>query len=385
MVAYLLLSLLPADGAAERERARAMSIKRAVVTGGAGFIGSALCRYLVGSGKYAVVNLDKLTYAANPASLADLSDRASYRLVVGDICDQAEVSRLLAEFRPDCIFHLAAETHVDRSIDGPEQFVQTNVIGTQRLLAAALDYWQRLPSAAAHTFRFIHVSTDEVYGELGPTGLFTEETPYRPNSPYSASKAASDHLARAWHGTYGLPAIISNCSNNYGPRQFPEKLIPHMVIRAIAGGSLPVYGQGKNVRDWLHVDDHARALVAIAEQGRIGESYNIGGRSERANLDVVKRICLCLDRLRPISAGSYADRIEFVTDRPGHDFRYAIDSSKVETEIGWRQSVDFEAGLAATIDWYLKNEDWWRAILARGYRADRLGAAAGPEVNSANR
>jgi dTDP-glucose 4,6-dehydratase len=352
-----------------------MAVRRAIVTGGAGFIGSALCRHLAQRGDCVVLNLDKLTYAANPASLADLEGGAAYRLAVADICDQAEVARLLAEFRPDCIFHLAAESHVDRSIDGPEAFLQTNVVGTQRLLAAALQYWRRLPAAEAERFRFVHVSTDEVYGELGPTGLFTEDTPYRPNSPYSASKAASDHFAHAWHATYGLPVVISNCSNNYGPRQFPEKLIPHMIIRAIGGDSLPVYGDGKNVRDWLYVEDHAHALVLVAEQGKVGESYNIGGRSERANIDVVSTICSCLDRRRPRSSGRHADRIEFVKDRPGHDFRYAIDSSKIEREFGWQQSVDFESGLAATVDWYLENEAWWRQILDRGYQAGRLGVS----------
>ena len=353
-----------------------MAIKRAIVTGGAGFIGSALCRLLAQSGEVAILNLDKLTYAASPASLADLEGRAGYRLAVADICDQVEVARLIAEFRPDCIFHLAAETHVDRSIDGPGAFVLNNVLGTQRLLGAALEYWQRLPAAEAAAFRFIHVSTDEVYGDLGPTGLFTEATPYRPNSPYSASKAASDHFAHAWHATYGLPVVIGNCSNNYGPRQFPEKLIPHMIIRALGGESLPVYGDGKNVRDWLFVEDHARALVLLAERGRVGESYNIGGRAERANIDVVKTICGCLDQRRPTASGCYADRIAFVTDRPGHDFRYAIDSRKIENELGWRQTVDFEQGLAATVDWYLENEGWWRQILARGYQAERLGTSA---------
>lgn len=353
-----------------------MSIKRAIVTGGAGFIGSALCRLLASRGDVAVLNLDKLTYAANPASLADLEGRSDYRLAVADIGDQDEVARLLAEFKPDTIFHLAAETHVDRSIDGPEAFVLNNVLGTQRLLAATLEYWKQLPAAESAAFRFVHVSTDEVYGELGPTGLFTEETPYHPNSPYSASKAASDHFARAWHATYGLPVVVSNCSNNYGPRQFPEKLIPHMIIRAIGGETLPVYGNGMNVRDWLFVEDHAQALMLVAEHGRVGESYNIGGRAERTNIDVVHTICRCLDARRPLGTGSYADRIAFVTDRPGHDFRYAIDSRKIESELGWRQSVDFDRGLAATVDWYLENEDWWRQILSRGYRADRLGAAA---------
>ena len=352
-----------------------MQKRRVLVTGGAGFIGSALCRHLVASDAYDVLNLDKLTYAADLESLRAFDGRANYRLVVADIADRAAVHRVFADFRPEWVFHLAAETHVDRSIDGPEAFLQTNIIGTQHLLSAALDYWRGLDGVARDGFRFVHVSTDEVYGALGATGLFTEESPYRPNSPYSASKASADHLARAWHVTYGLPVIISNCSNNYGPYQFPEKLIPHVIIRAVDGETLPVYGQGANIRDWLYVDDHVRALIAVAARGRIGEKYNIGGHSERRNIDVVEAICVHLDRLRPLAGGRYSDRIEFVTDRPGHDFRYAIDSSKAERELDWHQSTDFDAGLAATVAWYLDNESWWRAKLAGGYRTKRLGAA----------
>ncbi len=353
-----------------------MVAMRALVTGGAGFIGSALCRHLVLDKGAHILNLDKLTYAANLASLSDIEGLPTYRLDVADICDSAVVSRLLEEFKPTCVFHLAAESHVDRSIEGPEAFLITNVLGTQRLLAAATHYWRGLSTDDAATFRFVHISTDEVYGELGDTGFFTESTPYHPNSPYSASKASSDHFVRAWHSTYGLPVLVGNCSNNYGPRQFPEKLIPHMIIRAIGGQSLPVYGDGRNVRDWLYVEDHAKALVAIAERGRVGDSYNIGGRSERANIDIVKLICGILDKRRPLPSGSYVDRIAFVRDRPGHDFRYAIDASKIERELGWRPSVTFEHALGETVAWYLDNEAWWRSILDGGWRADRLGQLA---------
>jgi dTDP-glucose 4,6-dehydratase len=274
------------------------------------------------------------------------------------------------------VFHLAAESHVDRSIDGPDVFLQTNVIGTQRLLSAALGYWRNLTGTAADGFRFVHVSTDEVYGSLKAEGFFTEETAYRPNSPYSASKAASDHLVLAWYKTYGLPTLISNCSNNYGPYQFPEKLIPHCIIRALSGETLPVYGKGLNIRDWLFVEDHVSALMAVAGQGRVGEKYNIGGHNERRNIDVVHAICGALDRLRPLSKGRYADRIAYVADRPGHDFRYAIDPSKTEAELGWRGQVDFDTGLARTVEWYLTHEAWWRDILDGGYQADRLGVTA---------
>jgi dTDP-glucose 4,6-dehydratase len=355
-----------------------MADKRVLVTGGAGFIGSALCRHLMNSGRYDVLNLDKLTYAADLAAVADAAALPNYRLEIADICERTKVREIFDRFRPDWVFHLAAETHVDRSIDSPEAFLETNVIGTQRLLAGALDYWRGLDAGARETFRFVHVSTDEVYGTLGATGSFTEESPYRPNSPYAASKAAADHLARAWHVTYGLPVIISNCSNNYGPYQFPEKLIPHMVIRALKGQSLPVYGAGENVRDWLFVDDHVTALLAIAQKGRLGEKYNVGGHGERRNIDVVRAICGHLDRLRPRAHGTYADLIAFVADRPGHDLRYAIDPGKTEREIGWRQSTDLEAGLAQTIAWYVENESWWQAKLDAGYQAQRLGVGATP-------
>lgn len=350
--------------------------KRILVTGGAGFIGSALCRHLVTSTDHVVLNLDKLTYAANLASLEELDGRPNYRLAVADIGDTEAVRRIFAEFRPEIVFHLAAESHVDRSIEGPEAFLVTNVMGTQRLLNVALEYWRGLAAGESEHFRVVHVSTDEVYGTLGATGYFTEESPYRPNSPYSASKASSDHLALAWHATYGLPVIVSNCSNNYGPCQFPEKLIPHIIIRAIKGETLPVYGQGLNVRDWLFVEDHVAALQAVAAKGRLGEKYNIGGHSERRNIDVVEAICRHLDRRRPLPSGSYADRIAFVKDRPGHDFRYAIDPSKAERELGWRQSVTFDVGLAETVDWYLGHEEWWQPILAGGYRAERIGQVA---------
>lgn len=346
---------------------------RVLVTGGAGFIGSALCRRLIAREGAHVLNLDKLTYAANLDSLKAVSHEQHYRLSVTDICDKAAVAAALDDYQPEIVFHLAAESHVDRSIDGPEAFVETNVVGTQRLLAAALDYWRGLGPIARAAFRFVHISTDEVYGSLGPEGYFTEDSPYRPNSPYSASKAASDHFALAWYATYGLPVIVSNCSNNYGPFQFPEKLIPHMIIRALAGATLPVYGEGRNVRDWLHVEDHVSALIAVARKGRIGGKYNIGGHQERQNIEVVRSICDALDQVRPLPGGSYRDRIVFVADRPGHDFRYAIDPAKAEAELGWRQSIDFAEGISATVDWYLENEAWWRAVLDGGYQARRLG------------
>jgi dTDP-glucose 4,6-dehydratase len=347
--------------------------KRVLVTGGAGFIGSALCRRLVAREGCQVLNVDKLTYAANLPSLADVSQDHRYRLSVTDICDRAALAAVFADFQPELVFHLAAESHVDRSIDGPEAFLETNVIGTQRLLSAALDFWRTLAPPDQQQFRFIHVSTDEVYGSLGATGLFTEDSPYRPRSPYSASKAGSDHLAMAWHATYGLPVVISNCSNNYGPYQFPEKLIPHCIIRALAGETLPVYGRGENVRDWLHVEDHVTALIRIATLGRIGDKYNIGGHQERSNITVVHAICAALDAARPLPSGDYRDRIAFVRDRPGHDFRYAIDPAKTKRELNWQRSIDFDDGIAATVDWYLDNEIWWRSILDGGYQAERAG------------
>jgi dTDP-glucose 4,6-dehydratase len=349
--------------------------KRVLVTGGAGFIGSALCRRLVGREGCQTLNIDKLTYAANLASLTPIAQDGHYCLSVTDICDRAALAAAFDDFQPELVFHLAAESHVDRSIDGPEAFLETNVVGTQRLLSAALDFWRELPAREKAQFRFIHVSTDEVYGSLGASGFFTEDSPYRPNSPYSASKAGSDHLALAWHATYGLPVLVSNCSNNYGPYQFPEKLIPHCIIRALAGETLPVYGRGENVRDWLHVEDHVTALIAVATRGRVGEKYNIGGHQERRNIAVVEAICAALDAARPLPTGSYRDRIAFVSDRPGHDFRYAIDPAKAEAELGWRQSIGFDAGIVATVKWYLDNEAWWRDVLGRGYQAARRGLA----------
>jgi dTDP-glucose 4,6-dehydratase len=353
-----------------------MSERRSVlVTGGAGFIGSALCRHLVATGRYRVVNLDKLTYAGNLDSLKVIEGSADYRFVQGDIGDQAAVRALLAAEAVDIVMHLAAESHVDRSIDGPEAFIDTNIVGTFRLLNAALDHWRGLPEDRKARFRFHHVSTDEVFGDLPlDHGIFTEETPYAPSSPYSASKAASDHLVRAWHETYGLPVVLSNCSNNYGPYHFPEKLIPLVILNALEGKALPVYGKGENVRDWLHVEDHVRALELVATRGAIGESYNVGGRAERTNLDVVETICDLLDERRPLADGR--DRrslIAFVTDRPGHDRRYAIDPSKVERELGWSALESFESGIAKTIDWYIENDWWWRPIRDGKYSGARLG------------
>jgi dTDP-glucose 4,6-dehydratase len=332
-----------------------------LVTGGAGFIGSAVVHLIHATTDWRIANVDQMTYAANPASLAAIGEGNRYRLHKLDIAERAPLDALLAEFQPDAIMHLAAESHVDRSIDGAAAFIRTNVDGTFTLLEAALAYWRKLPAERRSAFRFHHVSTDEVYGALGTTGKFTEDTPYRPNSPYSASKASSDHLVRAWFHTFGLPTIITNCSNNYGPRQHPEKLIPHMIIRALRGQSLPVYGKGENVRDWLYVEDHARALLAVLQGGRPGETYNIGGDCERRNIDIVNELCRLLDRQRPRADGKpHATAIEFVTDRPGHDFRYAIDSSKLQRELGWRPKTSFSDGLAATVGWYLENQDWWQ-------------------------
>ena len=348
-----------------------------LVTGGAGFIGSAVCRHLVRSGGYRVINLDKLTYAGNLASLAELEDAPCYRFVQGDIADAGLVRSLLDEERVDIVMHLAAETHVDRSIDGPAEFIETNIVGTFRLLNTALAYWRSLDSQRGAGFRFHHISTDEVFGDLPfDRGIFTEESPYDPSSPYSASKAASDHLVRAWHHTYGLPVVLSNCSNNYGPFHFPEKLIPLVILNALEGKALPVYGKGENVRDWLFVDDHARALELIATKGRVGQSYNVGGRAEFSNLDVVETICDLLDEKRPLGEGrSRRALITFVQDRPGHDRRYAIDPQKIERELGWTQQESFETGLSKTIDWYLENEWWWRPIRQQRYAGTRLGTA----------
>ena len=353
-----------------------------IVTGGAGFIGSAVCRLLVGGpigetigdDAHSVVNVDALTYAANLASVEPVAGNPRYRFVEANICDRARMDALLAAEQPDAVMHLAAESHVDRSITGSDAFIQTNVVGSFTLLEAARRYWAELPPARKSAFRFLHVSTDEVYGSLGATGAFREDTPYDPSSPYSASKAASDHLAMAWHRTYGLPALISNCSNNYGPYHFPEKLIPLMILNGLEGKPLPVYGNGSNVRDWLYVEDHARALVTILERGRPGETYNVGGRAERANLDVVHRICDVLDQMRP-RAGKPSRRelITYVTDRPGHDQRYAIDSSKIERELGWRAVVGFDEGIERTVAWYLDNPGWWQPLRQTVYSGERLG------------
>jgi dTDP-glucose 4,6-dehydratase len=352
-----------------------MAQRTILVTGGAGFIGSAVCRHLIGRGDTRVVNLDKLTYAGNLASLAELEGSRDYRFVQVDIGDSAAVAALLAEERPDAIMHLAAESHVDRSIDGPGEFIDTNIVGTFRLLQAALGYWRGLEGTKRQNFRFHHISTDEVFGDLPfDSGIFTEDTPYDPSSPYSASKAASDHLVRAWQHTYGLPAIVSNCSNNYGPYHFPEKLIPLVILNALHERPLPVYGRGENVRDWLYVEDHARALDAIVSAGRPGETYLIGGRAEQTNLEVVRTICRLLDERRARTGGGrHEDLIELVADRPGHDRRYAIDPSKAEAELGWRARESFESGMGKTVDWYLAREDWWRPLRDKKYAGERLG------------
>lgn len=347
---------------------------RIMVTGGAGFIGSALVRHLIGATGAEVLNVDKLTYAGNLSSLAPVADDPRHHFLRADICDQHAMARAMAEFRPDAIMHLAAESHVDKSIDGPADFIETNIVGTFRLLEAATGYWRALDDAAQARFRFHHISTDEVYGALGDAGHFDEQTAYDPRSPYSASKAASDHLVSAWFHTHGLPTIITNCSNNYGPYHFPEKLIPLMIIKALHGEALPVYGDGGNVRDWLFVDDHARALTLAMDRGRPGETYMIGGHAERSNLQVVTALCNILDGLHPRADGaSHHERISFVADRPGHDFRYAVDSAKIERELGWRPEQDFESGLRSTVEWYLGNRGWWEDILSGGYRAERQG------------
>jgi dTDP-glucose 4,6-dehydratase len=343
-----------------------------LVTGGAGFIGSAVCRHLVGTLGARVVNVDKLTYAANPRSLDAISQDPRYAFERADICDHGALAAIFAKYQPVSVFHLAAESHVDRSITGARDFVDTNVVGTYCLLEAARDYHRRLSAERRAQFRFIHVSTDEVYGSLGSEGRFVEDTPYQPSSPYSASKAASDHLARAWHKTYGLPVIISNCSNNYGPYQFPEKLIPLVTLNALAGKPLPVYGDGSNVRDWLYVEDHVAGLVSLPERGRLGENYNFGGSSERSNLAVVASICDILDRLVPTQCPRRS-LITFIADRPGHDFRYSIDASKARRELGWKPHEDFESGLERTIRWYLDNRAWWEPLRQRVYAGERLG------------
>lgn len=348
---------------------------RILVTGGAGFIGSALIRHLIEDSEHEVLNFDKLTYAGSLTTVEAVADNPRYRFVQGDICDADAVSRAISDFSPDIITHLAAESHVDRSIDGPGAFIQTNVVGTFVMLNEARRYWQDLDVSRRAAFRFHHISTDEVYGSLGETGLFTEDTPYDPRSPYSASKAGSDHLVSAWGHTYGLPVLITNCSNNYGPFHFPEKLIPLIIAKALAGEPLPVYGKGDQVRDWLFVEDHARALRMVFEHGTPGRSYNIGGHNEKQNIEVVRTVCGILDRLRPrTDGGRYADQITYVTDRPGHDKRYAIDASRISTELGWTPAETFESAIEKTIHWYLKHEPWWRAIVERG-AAERRGLA----------
>jgi dTDP-glucose 4,6-dehydratase len=348
--------------------------KRFLVTGGAGFIGSAFVRHALAATGHDILVVDKLTYAGNLDSLASVKDHPRFKFVHADIADAAKMRAVLADFQPDVVLHLAAESHVDRSIDGPAAFVQTNVIGTFVLLQQALAYWRTLPTAKAERFRFHHVSTDEVFGSLDADGSFNEDSPYRPNSPYSASKAASDHLVRAWHHTYGLPVVISNCSNNFGPCHFPEKLIPLTILNALEGRPLPVYGKGENVRDWLYVDDHARALLLIAERGRIGHGYNVGADCERSNIAVVRAICALMDELAPDSVGPRGRLITFVADRPGHDLRYAIDARKIRTELGWVPQETFESGLRKTVAWYLTNRSWWERIRSNVYRGERLGA-----------
>lgn len=342
-----------------------------LVTGGAGFIGSAVVRLAIAQGHQVVV-LDALTYAACLDNLAPVSDSDKYRFVEGDICDRALLDQVLGDHRPEAVMHLAAESHVDRSIDGPGAFIETNITGTYTLLEAARCYWR--DSGKPDSFRFHHISTDEVFGSLGKTGHFTEETPYAPNSPYAASKASSDHLVRAWHETYGLPVVLSNCSNNYGPYHFPEKLIPVIIINALAGKVLPIYGNGENVRDWLYVEDHANALLTVLTKGTIGSSYNIGGENEATNIDIVREICAILDRLRP-AARPYFELVNFVADRPGHDLRYAIDPTRIRTELGWRPAVTLTQGLEKTVHWYLDNEDWWQALQNRSGVGNRLGGA----------
>lgn len=345
-----------------------------IVTGGAGFIGSAVIRYLINETNITVLNVDKLTYAGNLDSLQTVTDSSRYHFAQVDICDVPALEQVFSQFRPDAIMHLAAESHVDRSIDRPAEFINTNIVGTYSLLETVRSYWQSLDSAAQARFRFHHVSTDEVYGSLGKNDLFTETTPYQPNSPYSASKAASDHLVRAWHHTYKLPVVTTNCSNNYGPYQFPEKLIPLMIINALEGKPLPIYGKGENVRDWLYVDDHARALCLVLEHGELGETYNIGGHNEKTNMEVVQTLCNLLDEmLRTSQYYPHNKLITFVKDRPGHDLRYAIDASKIQKTLGWQPQETFETGLRQTVQWYLDNSKWWQRVRDGSYRGERLG------------
>ena len=351
--------------------------KKILVTGGAGFIGSAVVRYLINTIGCSVLNVDKLTYAGNLDSLKNVTSNPKYSFEKLDICDVQKLDRVINEYRPNIIMHLAAESHVDRSIDGPSDFIQTNIVGTYNLLEISRSFWGRLDENKKKHFRFHHISTDEVFGSLGLNGAFTETTRYDPRSPYSASKASADHLVRAWHETYGLPVVLSNCSNNYGPYHFPEKLIPLMIIKALKGEAMPVYGAGNNIRDWLYVDDHARALYEIASKGRLGESYNVGGSSEVSNIEVVKTICTILDELSPRKNGKrYQEQITFVSDRPGHDFRYAIDATKIKSEFGWAPLETFETGLKKTVQWYLDNRNWWEPILNKQYHGERLGGSA---------
>ncbi len=351
-------------------------MKTVLVTGGAGFIGSAVVRQFLAQTDCNVVNVDKLTYAANLSSLPGAEGNPRYKFERVDICDRAALDKVFERHKPDAVMHLAAESHVDRSIDGPGQFIQTNIVGTYTLLEAALAHWRKLDETQKKDFRFHHISTDEVFGSLGKDGFFTETTAYAPNSPYSASKAGSDHLVRAWHETFGLPVVMTNCSNNYGPYMFPEKLIPLMIIRGLAEESLPVYGKGDNVRDWLYVEDHANALRLVLQRGVVGQSYNIGGWNERTNLEVVTRVCQLLDAHAPSPAGPHDRLITYVTDRPGHDHRYAIDAGKIERELGWRPQETFETGLAKTVAWYIDNREWWEAIQNRGVEATkRVGIA----------
>src|ERR1700688_335116 len=351
-------------------------MKKILVTGGAGFIGSAVTRLLLSSSPHHVLVVDKLTYAGNLESLRPVLTNSRYAFSQTDIVDRNEIGKLFAQFSPDMVMHLAAESHVDRSIEGPDNFIQTNVVGTFVLLQAALEHWRNLPAERKKKFRFQHISTDEVFGSLGADGFFYEETAYRPNSPYSASKASSDHLVRAWHHTYGLPVVITNCSNNYGPYQFPEKLIPLTIINAIEAKPLPVYGAGENIRDWLHVDDHAEALLLVAEKGAPGQTYNIGGRNEHTNIAVVKAICALLDELAPnASIDRHESLITFVTDRPGHDARYAMNADKIERDLGWRPRRNFETGLREPVRWYLDNKNWWERVRSGVYREEQFGIA----------
>ncbi|WP_017221007.1 dTDP-glucose 4,6-dehydratase [Moritella dasanensis] len=355
-----------------------------LVTGGAGFIGSAVVRYIIEHTNDSVINLDKLTYAGNLESLKSIEKNERYKFVQADICDRTSLDLIFAEHQPDLVMHLAAESHVDRSIDGPAEFIETNIIGTYTMLEAARQYWNQLASSRKDAFRFHHISTDEVYGDLeGTDDLFTEMTSYEPSSPYSASKASSDHLVRAWLRTYGFPTVVTNCSNNYGPFHFPEKLIPLMILNALDGKPLPVYGNGMQIRDWLYVEDHATALYTVATKGKIGETYNIGGHNEKANIDVVKTICSLLDELvpsKPEGVVQYQDLITYVTDRPGHDVRYAIDASKIERELGWTPAETFESGIRKTVEWYLNNKQWWSRVLDGSYSFERLGTSSKSET-----